>query len=361
MLVVSQYGSVAVGGAERYISEVTQRLSLQGFELSFLASDSMTEQSNLSRPWKCMSAGAHFSWFGQVERVLDIESPDVLYAHLTVPFLSEMVITSAAKRGISVCAMYHGDVTGPGLLRKVLGEAYRRCVASKVLDKISMLCVTSEAYFNASPVLRGYKGAWRVASPGVSPVFATATRREGKPYILFVGKASVASKGFGVLYHAWKALSERWRHVDLVVAGSVPSNDYPGVRFLGHVGDERVLADLYASAEVTVLPSVSTAESFGMVLAEALISGCPVIGSQVGGIPALIQDGVDGYTVPPESEDALTSAMELMLEGSSSFRQRIADAKGQYVERFSWELTASTTGDALRDVLECDGSVKRVC
>ena len=62
-------------------------------------------------------------------------------------------------------------------------------------------------------------------------------------------------------------------------------------------------------AGVLALPSLTESESFGMALIEAMAAGCPVVGSDVGGIPHVIRDGVDGLLVPPGDAIALARAL----------------------------------------------------
>ena len=68
----------------------------------------------------------------------------------------------------------------------------------------------------------------------------------------------------------------------------------------------------YHRAGVTVLPSLTESESFGMTLAEALACGCPVVGSDVGGIPYVVGD--DGRLVPPGDPLALAEALAAALD-----------------------------------------------
>ena len=71
------------------------------------------------------------------------------------------------------------------------------------------------------------------------------------------------------------------------------------------------LAERMAKGIVLVLPSLS--EGLGRVVFEAMAAGTPVIGSNVGGIPEMIQDGVTGFLIPPGDVDALTDRLRWVL------------------------------------------------
>jgi len=70
-----------------------------------------------------------------------------------------------------------------------------------------------------------------------------------------------------------------------------------------------------AQSTVLVLPSLS--EGLGRVLIEAMAATTPVIGTTVGGIPDIIQDGLTGFLVPPGDADALAEKMIYLLENPS--------------------------------------------
>lgn len=88
------------------------------------------------------------------------------------------------------------------------------------------------------------------------------------------------------------------------------------------------LAALMASAAVVVLPSAS--EGLGRVIIEAMAATTPVIGTDVGGIPDLIEDGVTGFLVPPNDERALAQRLRWILENP-----RQARAMGQAGRAFA--------------------------
>jgi glycosyltransferase involved in cell wall biosynthesis len=92
------------------------------------------------------------------------------------------------------------------------------------------------------------------------------------------------------------------------------------VRFLGF---RRDLPDLMAAADVFVLASV--AEAFGLVLAEALYLGAPVLATTAGAIPEIVDDGVSGLLVAPGDSRALAEALIKIID-DGGLRRRLAGA-----------------------------------
>ena len=88
------------------------------------------------------------------------------------------------------------------------------------------------------------------------------------------------------------------------------------VQFLGF---RRDLPDLMAASDLLVVPSLS--EAFGLVAAEALYLDLPVVATLVGGLPELVEDGVDGLLVPPANSAALAEAVLALLNNPGRRRQ----------------------------------------
>ena len=161
------------------------------------------------------------------------------------------------------------------------------------------------------------------------------------PEILFAGRLA-EEKGIEELAVASEGLN-------LVVAGDGPLRHLLP-QTLGMVSHD-VLEKLYARAAVFVLPSRS--EGFGVVCAEAMAHGRPVVASNVGGLAELVVDGETGILVPPRRPDLLRGALERLL-ADPDLRQRMGMAGRERIKALcSWkrvtDVTLATYRDALAD------------
>jgi len=143
-----------------------------------------------------------------------------------------------------------------------------------------------------------------VLHPPVRVDFFTPAPRERRHW-LAVGRVT-SQKRFDLVVAAFAKLD-----VELVVAGTGPAlgrlkaDAPPNVRFVGFADDEE-LRELYRGARGVITPSL---ETFGLVMAEALACGTPVIGQRAGGALELIREGVNGVFLERLEPSAVVEAV----------------------------------------------------
>jgi glycosyltransferase involved in cell wall biosynthesis len=109
------------------------------------------------------------------------------------------------------------------------------------------------------------------------------------------------------------------------------------VRFLGFV-EHQEMPRHYQQADLFVLPS--RRESFGLVLAEAMACGLPVVATTAGAIPEVVEDGVTGILVPPDDAEALADAVVSLLSDRPRMQAMGAAGAKRVRERFTWDKVA---------------------
>lgn len=104
------------------------------------------------------------------------------------------------------------------------------------------------------------------------------------------------------------------------------------VRFLGHRKD---MPEVLKAADLFVLPSL--AEGLPLSILEAMAAGCPVVASNVGGIPDAIRHGENGFLVNPGDAGALARALEFILSNPERRQAYASQARQNAITRFSSE------------------------
>ena len=166
----------------------------------------------------------------------------------------------------------------------------------------------------------------------------------GRPRVLFVGRLA-PQKGVSTLVAAAGLLKHP--SARLLLVGDGPERKAlekeakrigmgDRLHFVGFVAHERLPAVL-VHADLLVLPSLY--EELGTVLLEAMQAALPIVASNIGGIPAVIEDGVNGLLVPPGEPEALARAIDRLL-ADRDLARRLSEGAQERGKDYDWEVLA---------------------
>jgi glycosyltransferase involved in cell wall biosynthesis len=206
-----------------------------------------------------------------------------------------------------------------------------------------------------------------IVSPGVDTLRFSPGGRPEPNTILFVGPLSRSYrwKGVDVLLEAFDIVRRAVPEARLVLVGegdrvaalSRTARWYDGhVELRGRLSEED-LAAAYRAASVVVLPSLTDAESFGMVLAEANACGRPVVASNIGGVPTFVKDGDNGLLARAGNAYDLAAQLMRLIKDPG-----LADAMGRrgrarVLRSHAWpDIAAATERVLLAAVSDTAGS-----
>ncbi|MCL4266202.1 MAG: glycosyltransferase [Anaerolineae bacterium] len=318
-----------LGGIENYIKQLAEAQTAVGHTVTVLVTnpDRQPKQEqmngvNLVRAWRMATVASTplspaLPWYAR--RL----PADVVHVHSPYPLgeLSQWGLGRARPYVIT----YHSDVIKQqGILRLY------RPLLKRVLVGAGRIITSNANYVQSSPFLRPL-AAKCTAVPFAVDVARFAGARPlippaAVPTLLFVGQHRYY-KGVDDLIRAMSQLEAR-----LLIGGDGPKRaDWEALaqqvgvahktQFLGRISDED-LPGFYASGDIFVLPSNSRAESFGLVLQEAMAAARPCVTTELGtGTSWLVQDGITGLVVPPKNPNALAVALASLLADPDKRRQ----------------------------------------
>jgi glycosyltransferase involved in cell wall biosynthesis len=254
---------------------------------------------------------------------------DLIHAHFTYP---DGVVAVHLGRRYGVPVIITEQVPwGPWMMDNY--PAVRRYSTWAAAHSVYVIAI-SESVRTSIERYTGKRNNLVVIPDGVDgSIFTTSSngRRRIRNRLVFVGAVRPV-KGVDVLLKAVRLLADKAREVDVVLVGEAYYGPYrqeelrlqrmvtelkleDRVRFAGKQPLAELVRCMQESA-VLVLPS--RAESFGMVLVEALACGTPVVATRCGGPEDIVNEQV-GVLVPPEDPEALARGIEYVLEHRADY------------------------------------------
>ena len=174
---------------------------------------------------------------------------------------------------------------------------------------------------------------------------------EHAPFIGIVSRLEEPRKGHRILFEAVSELVRQFPSLHCVVVGDGPARKgleaYVRERTLSEhisfVGESSDVFQWLGALDVFILPSLL--EGSPMVVLEAMAAGCPIITTPVGGVPEAITHEQTGLLVPPGDSQALTNAIERLLQDRPLARRLGIAARQVFQERFEIGHTTRQTMD----------------
>ena len=347
-----------VGGVAAHVVELGKALAAAGHPVTVITKpigDMIEDQHNWQgmqvlrphlppRPAPLYNLALRF-W---LKRFLRTNPVDVIHVHGLRP------LPSTGSLDIPVIFTNHTS----GFLRRLDKGSGELRKLRKRMDHLAHVLAPSEELCEASRKV-GYTGPVTFIANGVDTErfkpSASALRGEWgietNEVVVLLARRLVDKNGVIVFADAVKALSTL--PVRLVFAGDGPERGrvedilrgngmMERALFLGNVDNQR-MPDIYNAADISVLPSFMEATSITGL--ESMATGLPLVGTRVGGIPALIDDGETGLLVEPGDPDGLGKAIRSLVE-QPALRQAYGKAgREKAVAHFSWRRIAKRTAD----------------
>lgn len=299
--------------------------------------------------------------------LIDKERPDIVHCHNIYHQLTPSIITAAKRRGVpvvltlhdykTVCPVYlrlrQGRVCSDCLNMEFANVLKNRCadnslgksallyaeaVVQKLLgnyEKVDLMLAPSRFMADSVTQHRFPKERVRLLYNGIAVNAVTPSAEHGS-YILYMGRLS-AEKGISTLLEAHSMMDS---DAELVVAGTGPlekslKERYPKARFVGHVTGDKLRQTIKAASTIAV-PS-EWYENCPMSVLEAMAYGKPVIASNIGGIPELVQHGETGLLFEPGNGEMLSGHLATIMEDAGKRCEYGMAGRKRVEEHFSLE------------------------
>jgi glycosyltransferase involved in cell wall biosynthesis len=338
VVVVSGIWPPDVGGPASHAPELADYLHGRGHEVRVVTT---ADSPPASRPYpvdwtprRYPPGIRHFLGAGLVHRAAS--GADVVYA---TGMLGRSALGSWIA-GVPLVQRLAGDPAYERALRRGLTSApldrfqqetgaqisVLRRTRDRALRSASRIVVPSQAF---AEIVAGWGFQPEVVPHAVAAPRLPDVSPDGRT-LVFAGRL-VPQKALSVAFEAVR----RNEHITLLVAGDGPERAKieagapANVRFLGAQPRERVF-ELMHAADATLLSS--DWESFGLVVAESLAAGTPVLAASAGGVGEVLEDGRNGLLVPAGDVDGLAAAIERFF-ADDALRARLREAAAESVRR----------------------------
>ena len=277
------------------------------------------------------------------------------------------VVKYANRKGkLVTLTLHNGRPVGISPLVTVLGTSFDIAYGKKLLKKVDKIIAVSSAVREDISKYGLNKDKIVVIHNGVdTEVFKPSERVFKEQYegcdnlLLFVGRI-IEQKGLDHLIDAMPRILKEYPSTKLLIVGKgkmkprlikkVKKMDLnKEVIFPGFI-DEELMPNLYSSADVFVLPSLW--EVLPIALLEALSCGAPLLASDAGGNPEIVENGKNGFIFEKRNDEELIEKLRIMLDDHTLRKNMRRESRETALKKFDWDLITAKTSDFYGELID---------
>ena len=361
ILTVSLDYPPTVGGIAAHVYELCQAIQAQGHEISLLtkqnaaypAPEQMLEGiCIIPMPKRRFDPTYGRTINKQIEKAVAQLKPDLIHIHGMRP------LEFLKPKSVPIVYTNHTS----GFLKRLKKGGYRIPRLQRLFAPADLFLAPSEELLDMPFDIRAPK---RFISNGIVPDRFVRNqddrlRLRQQLQLAETDKLAIITRRMveknGVIYLARAMRHMKNRSLKLLFIGDGPEQDavraeldthFAGRYTMPGAMSHAKIVPYYSAADLSILPSLMEATSISCL--EAMAAGLPIICTNVGGLPFLVEDGVNGFLAKPADPQSLAHCLERLLvddmEAMGRASQRAVD------EKFSWATIASQTIDAYRQIL----------
>lgn len=326
----------------------------------------------LPRKVACRLMGRFYHWEWEplflrraarhVERVLERTQPDLVYVvqpQLCAELVTDIPVAMSHDQSFVERLSYFPFEQRPPARAYVDQAIAQEGKAFRAVDLIAYPSVRSidtirDSYGIAQDKLAMIPWGGNLPSePDDAEARAVIAARSFGPFeLVFIG-VDWPRKGGDIALEAHRALRERGIDTHLTIIGVAPPDPVDGsvtvIPFLDKADPEHFarLKGILTRAHLLVVPS--RVEAFGHVFCEAAAFGVPSIATDVGGIPTIIEDGINGRLLSLQADgEEFADAIQATLADESAYRAMALASRERYETTLNWRAFCSAIIERLR-------------
>lgn len=310
-----------------------------------------------SKDEKDLSKVLYFKGITQLKKILKIFKPDILHAHYAS---SNGLLGSLSSFHPLIISVWGSDVYNfpkRSLIHKAIIK-FNLSKADQILSTSNTMKREIENYTSKEIIVTPFGIDVELFKPkNVKRVFEQDD--------LVIGTIKTLEKKYGIEYliRAFSIVKNNHstKSLKLLIVGKGSQEQYLknlvkelGIQndtvFTGYVNHE-IIQDYHNMIDINVSASTEDSESFGVAILEASACGKPVIVSNVGGLPEVVENGKTGFIVENKSTDSIVAALEKFIFNPELRNQFGQNGRNNVIQNYDWNKSVEQMVSIYKKIL----------